>query len=362
MDFKKWGIPKHLWKKPQQAMLGIDIGTTSVKLVELSQNDDTLTLETYAIEPMPADVVVEKEIKDVDQVGQAIARAYEKSRATLKGGAVALPGAAIITKLIEVSSQLKEADIVYQVTQDADRYIPYPSEEVSLDFEVLGPSAKNSDMLDVLLVASRTDQVDLRVDALAVAGLQTRVVDVEPYAIERAFQFQKRDPQDKRVGLVDFGGTNLSLSVLNDNQMIYTREQAFGSKKLVEEIQLRYGLSYAEAVRWYKSEKMPDDLDAELLTPYREAAAQQVQRALQLFFSSTEHRTLDHLYVTGGVVGMHHLIEALQETLQLKVDSVNPFASMALGKKINPQVLKDEASSLLVACGLALRGFHHADH
>jgi len=362
IKLKKEKLPWKGLKKAQPMVLGIDIGTLAIKLVELSSKDGMLTLETYAIETLPPDVVVEKEIKDVEQVGQAIARAYEKSRASIKTVAVALPSVSSITKLIEISKHLNEADIFQQVSLDADRYIPYPREEVSLDFEVIGPSQKNTEMLDVLLVATRSEHVDIRVDAVAVAGLQTRVVDLESYALERGFNFEKKPSTSEGIteALIDLGATNLSLVVLHSGKMIYTREQAFGGKKLIEEIQFRYGFSYDEAVRWYKFEHLPEDIEAEILSPFREAVVQQIQRALQLFYSSTEFRSVDHLYLAGGLSMVSLIVEDLQKDLGIKVSRANPFAGIQVSSKINQQALATDASSLLVAFGLALRSFTHA--
>ena len=231
-------------------LIGVDISSTAVKLLQLSQSGGRYRVEHYAVEPLPPNAVVEKNIVEVEAVGEAIKRALARSGAKSKFAAAAVAGSAVITKVIPMPADLSEDDLEGQIQAEANQYIPYPLEEVSLDFEVLGPVKVKTDLMSVLLAASRTENVDVRVAALDIGGLASRVVDVEAFAMENAFKLisdQLSVPKDATVAVVDIGATMTTLIVLKNQRTIYTREQVFGGKQLTDEVMRRYGLSYEEA-------------------------------------------------------------------------------------------------------------------
>jgi type IV pilus assembly protein PilM len=212
----------------------------------------------------------------------------------------------------------------------------------------------------VLLAACRRENVDLRRTVLEVANLEPRVVDVEAYAMERAFSLiseQLEDQNDQIVAVVDIGSTMTTLSVLVDGQTVYTREQLFGGKQLTEEIQRRYGLSQEEAGLAKKQGGLPDDYEPEVLMPFKEAVVQQVTRSLQFFFSSSQYNDVDHIILAGGVAAMEGLPEIIEEKLGTPTSVANPFANMTVNPKINAAALANDAPSLMIATGLALRSF-----
>ena len=235
----------------KSSLIGLDISSTSVKLLELSQQSDGYRVEAYAAEPLPPNSVVEKNITDVEAIGEAIQRAVKRSGSRAKFAAVAVAGSSVITKVITMPSNLSDEELESQIQLEADQYIPYSLEEVNMDFEVLGQNDKNPDMVDVLLAASRSENVDSRVAAVELGGLTAKVVDIEAYTLENAFPLIASQipggAGDTTIAIVDIGATMTTLSVLHDTKIIYTRDQVFGGKQLTEEIQRRYGLSYEEA-------------------------------------------------------------------------------------------------------------------
>ena len=196
----------------------------------------------------------------------------------------------MITKIIPMPADLTEEDMEAQIQVEANQYIPYPIEEVSLDFEVLGPVKDNPDMVNVLLAASRTENVDLRIAALDLGGLGTKVVDVEAFAMENAFKLiadQLAVPKDAVVAVVDVGATMTTLIVLKGQRTIYSREQVFGGKQLTDEVMRRYGLSYEEAGLAKRQGGLPESYEIEVLEPFKEAMVQQISRLLQFFFAGS---------------------------------------------------------------------------
>jgi type IV pilus assembly protein PilM len=350
-----------LFSKKANSLLGIDISSTSVKLLELSRSGNRFKVEAYAVEPLPANAVVEKNIAELEGVGHALSRVLVKAHTSCRTAAVAVAGSAVITKIIEMDAALSEDELEDQLKVEADQYIPYPLEEVAIDFEVQGYSARNPERVDVLLAACRKENVEVREAALALAGLSARVVDVEAYALERAFGVltEQLGDGDKpmTVAVVDIGATMTTLSVLHNGRIIYTREQLFGGRQLTEEIQRRYGLSMEEAGLAKKQGGLPDDYVSEVLQPFKDAVVQQVSRSLQFFFAAGQFTRVDYILLAGGTASISGLDHLIRQRLGTPAMVANPFADMALSSKVNAGALASDAPALMIACGLALRSF-----
>jgi len=346
-------------KKP--VILGLDISSTSVKLLELEQDGDNYRVQSLAVEPLPDNAVVEKSFQDVEAIGETIQKAVKRSGTKAKLAAVAVAGSAVITKIINMPASLSENELELQIQQEADQYIPYPLEEINLDFEVVGPTANNPETVDVLLAASRSENIESRTDALDIGGLTAKIVDVEAYTVENVAPLltaQLEDGgKDKIIAIIDIGATMTSLNVIENGNLIYTREQNFGGKQLTEEIMRRYGLAYEEAGRLKKSGGLPDNYIPEVLEPFKETIAQQVGRFLQFFYTSGQHNTVDLIALAGGCASIPGIDELVESQLGISTLIANPFANMSLSSKVNPQSLSKDAPSLIIACGLALRSF-----
>ncbi|MEJ2143180.1 MAG: pilus assembly protein PilM [Gammaproteobacteria bacterium] len=350
-----------IFKSKTPAVIGLDISSTAVKLLELGKSGDRYRVESYAVEPLPPNSVIEKNISDVEAVGEAIKRAVKRSGTRTKNAAAAVAGSAVITKVIAMPASLSEDDMEQQIQLEADQYIPYPLEEVNLDFEVLGPAENDPERVDVLLAASRSENVDVRVAAIELAGLKARIIDVEAYAIENAFSIMA--PQlpeqgiDQTIAVVDVGATMTTLNVMHDLKSIYTHEQVFGGKQLTEEIQRRYGLSYEEAGMAKRQGGLPDNYVPEVLEPFKEAMAQQVSRSLQFFYGSTQYNHVDHLVLAGGSAMIPGIDEMIANKLGVHTTIANPFSNMTLASRVKAQSLSNDAPALIIACGLAMRSF-----
>ena len=346
--------------KKSKPMLGIDISSTTVKLLEISQQGSGYRVENYAVKPLPPNAVVEKNINDEEIVAQTVKAVVQASRSKTKDAAVAVAGSSVITKVIEMPGDLSEDAMELQISLEADQYIPYPLEEVSIDFDIQGTSAKNPEQVEVLLAACRRENVDIRAGVLEAADLVPKVVDVEAYTMERAFglvQEQLEDQDEQIVAVIDIGATMTTLSVLIDGKTIYTREQLFGGKQLTEEIQRRYGLSAEEAGLAKKQGGLPDDYEPEVLEPFKDAVVQQATRSLQFFFSSSQYNDVDHIVLAGGVSSLVGLAGLIEEKLGTPATVANPFANMAVSSRVNAAALSNDAPSLMIAAGLAMRSF-----
>ncbi len=349
------------FKKKTVPMVGIDISATAVKLLELSRGGGKYRVESYAVEPLPSNSVVDKNINDIEAVGEAVSRAWKKSGSKTKFAVAAVAGSAVITKMITMPGDISEDDMETQIQLEADQYIPFPLEEVALDFEIIGQSESNPDRVDVLLAASRSDVVDARVAVLDTADLVAKVIDVEAFALENSVKLLADDlfqgAQDQIIAVADVGSSVTTFSVLENMKIIYSREQQFGGQQLTEDIQRRYGLSYEEAGLAKRQGGLPDNYEPEVLEPFKESLAQQISRAQQFFYSSSSITNIDHLLLAGGCASIHGIAELVESKIGVPTSIVNPFANMSLSSKVPAQSLANDAPALMVACGLALRSF-----
>lgn len=341
-------------------LVGIDISSTAVKLLQLSQVGNRYRIENYAVEPLPPNAVVEKNIVEVEAVGEAIRRAVQRSGIKTRFAAAAVAGSAIITKVLPMQADLSEDDLEGQIQAEANQYIPYPLEEVSLDFEILGPVKDNPDMVNIMLAASRTENVEMRSAALSLGGLTAKVIDVEAFAMENAFRLiadQMPAGRDGLVAIIDIGATMTTLNVLRNQRSIYTREQVFGGKQLTDEVMRRYGLSYEEAGLAKRQGGLPESYEIEVLEPFKEAMTQQVSRLLQFFFAGSEHNRVDQIVLAGGCASISGVKEMVEEQIGVPTVIASPVSAMTLSPKVQAQALQADAPALMIACGLAMRSF-----
>ena len=346
--------------KSQPALVGVDISSTAVKLLQLSRSGNRYRVEHYAVEPLPPNAVVEKNIVEPEAVGEAIKRAVSRSGTRVRHAAAAVAGSAVITKVIPMPADLDDDDMESQIELEAVNYVPYPIEEVNLDFEVLGPMPGNPESVQVLLAASRAENVEVRASALELGGLTPKVMDVEVFAIENAFALladQLNIPKDGIVALIDSGATMTTLNVLRNGRNLYNREQVFGGKQLTDEVMRRYGLSYEEAGMAKRQGGLPESYEAEVLEPFEEAMVQQVSRLLQFFYAGSEHNRVDQVVLAGGCAAIPGIAQMVEEQLGVPTIVANPLAHMTLGPRVQAHALAQDAPALMIACGLALRSF-----
>ncbi|EGV18000.1 type IV pilus assembly protein PilM [Thiocapsa marina 5811] len=348
-------------------LIGIDISSTAIKLIELSQlpveTAAAYRVECFAIEPLPPGALVEKKIADVDRVAATIRKAVASTGTRAKRAAVAVAGSAVITKVIAMAGTLGDAEMENQIQLEADQYIPYPLEEVNLDFQVVGPTKGNPSMVDVLLVASRQENVEDRVGALEAAGLTPAVVDVEAYAMENgcslilAEDAQTGTETARTLAVADVGAATTTLHVMHEGQIVYTREQNFGGQQLLDEVQRRYSLSREVALGKILDGDVADGYETDVLGPFKEALAQQIGRALQFFYSGTSFNRVDRLLLAGRPASIPGIDVLMAERLKLPTAVANAFRHMSISPSVNTRELMREAPGMMVAVGLALRGF-----
>ena len=351
-----------LFKAKMPPLIGADISSSAVKMVEIeSAGKGMYRIERYAIEPLPKDSLLEGNINNLDAVSDAVKRCHKRLGSNIKNIALALPNAAVISKKILVPAGQNEEDLALQVETEANQYIPFAIEEVNLDFQVLGPAPNNPEDIEVLIAASRKDKIIDRVAVAEAAGLKAAVMDVDVFAAQTAFELiESQFPdkgKDQNIAIIDVGASIMAVNVLRNDQSIYMREQPFGGNQLTQEIQNRFGLSPEEAEAAKRAGGLPENYETDVLQPFMDMLGLEVARALQFFFTSTQHNKIDHIVLTGGCAAITGVDEAVSKRVQINTVIGNPFINMQVSSKIRAKTLTQDAPSLMVACGLAMRRF-----
>lgn len=351
-----------LFGKANSPLVGLDISTSGVKLVELSQaGKNELRLERFASESLPRGAVVDGNIENIEQVSDAIRRVWKKSGTKAKHVALGMPPASVITKKIVLPGGLLEEELEIQVETEASQYIPFALDEVSLDFDVCGEAQNSPEDVEVLLAATRKEKVEDRVAVAEAAGLKPVVMDIESYAaraaVDRLIMQLPNAGKGQIVALLQIGTQVTHISVLLDGETIYEREQPFGGGQLTQDIVRAYGLSHEEAETKKRSGDLPEGYERELLEPFLENAAMEVTRAVQFFFTSTPYTRIDQIFLAGGCASIPGLVDIVADRTKISASVVSPFKGMQLASSVREKQLRLEAPAYLVACGLALRRF-----
>jgi type IV pilus assembly protein PilM len=346
-------------------LIGVDISSSFIKMVEIAEAGKGLyRVERYVIEPLPKDTVTDGNIANIEAAGEVMKRAHKQMATRIKNIALALPSSAVITKKVLLNGNQRDEDMEYQVQSEANQYIPFSLDEVNLDFQVIGPAPNSEEEVEVLIAASRKEKIEDRVAVAEAAGLKTTVMDVESYAGLAAFEMIKGSAtgiEGKDVtAIVDIGALTTRVTVMHEDQQVYSREQQLGGFQLTQDISRQFGMPMEEAEVAKKSGGLPDNYHTDVLQPFNEKVVLEVSRALQFFFTSTQFNKVDHILLCGGSAVLDGLEEMIDQRTQVHTLVANPFANMALSSKIKPRQLTVDAPALMVACGLAMRRFDPA--
>ncbi|GLR63695.1 type IV pilus assembly protein PilM [Marinospirillum insulare] len=340
-------------------LIGIDITSSAVKLLEIHPYGDKLQVASYGVAPLESGAVSDRRIKDYKSVARSIKRVIERTQPSTRRTAIAVPTAAVITRTLSLPVELNDDEMEALILEEAEQHIPYPLNEVAIDFQRQPPLNPEDENQPVLLVACRkevTEQLDY---VLEDAGLEPIVTDVENLAMERSLGLLlnklPKQEENQIVAVADVGATTTALNILRDGETIYSRDQLFGGKQLTDEIQRFYGLSREEAGFAKKKGNLPADYITELLDPFKTALVQQVERQLQLFYSSSSYHDIDYLILAGGSSAIEGLPALAQQQLGCPTYIANPFVDMLLSDKVDAKALAQDAPAMMIACGLAMR-------
>ncbi len=348
-----------IFNPKSRGLVGLDISSSSIKIVELSGDKGKFRVERYVVEILPREAVADGNIVNLEATAETVRRAWKRMDTSIRQCAIALPASHVITKKIIVAEGLREDELDLQVESEANQYIPFALDEVNLDYQIIGPAASSEGELEVLIAASRKEKVEDRVAVVEAAGLKPVVMDIESFAVQSAFEFVKQDigkTQDKNIALIDIGANVMHLVVMRNDQPVYSREQAFGGNQLTQNIARLFSMTFEEAEAEKRRNKLPENYFPEVLQPFVESLALEVSRALQFFFTSTQYNQIDQIVLAGGCAILDGVDKTVASRTQIKTTIADPFVTMTVAEKYR-KGLQIDAPSLMVACGLALRRF-----
>lgn len=351
-----------LFSRQPAPLIGVDISSSSIKLVELGRDKaGNWVLERCAIEPLEQGWVTDGNVEKFDEVAEAMRRAVKKSGSRTKNVALALPSSAVISKRVTLPANMTDQELEVQVESEANQYIPFSLDEVSLDFCVIGDSKNSPGDVDVLIAASRKEKVQDRQGLAEAAGLKPVVVDVESHAARlaasRLVETMPNKGRDAVVALFEIGAVTTRMQVMRNDEVLYERDQGFGGAQLTHLVVRQYGFSLEEAETKKRNDDLPEDYRSVVLQPFVDSVAQEIGRALQFFFTSTPYNRVDGILLAGGSAPLPGLTDAIAKGTGFPCTIANPFDGMDVGSGVRMKKMAREAPTYLTACGLAMRRF-----
>ncbi|MFT6914024.1 MAG: type IV pilus assembly protein PilM [Motiliproteus sp.] len=348
-----------LFRSGSKSLLGVDIGTSYIKLLGLSKRAGNIHVECYSVVHLPEGAVIDNNVQDVPVVAEALEMGLRLANTRLKRAITSVPTSAVIVKPLEFSKSFSEDELEDQIKVEADQFIPYPLDEVAIDFQIQDESKSSPGLNDVLLVACRQDSIQSREDSINGAGMICDVIDVDTYAIERLFPVlaEIHDLLGKTLGLVDIGANSMTLYVLVKGEVIYSREQAFGGNDLTHSLTQASDMSADEVERAKQTNALADNLIDDYINPFKLTTAQQISRSIQFYYSSGNHGEIETLLLMGGIAALPGIDAVVSRELGIKTAVADPFGAMTIDARINRHKFDPQAPSLVLACGLALRSF-----
>ncbi|WP_199911649.1 type IV pilus assembly protein PilM [Dongshaea marina] len=340
-------------------MVGVDFGSQSIKALVVAGRSGQLTIESCVELPTPKGSMVEQQLQDIEKMATVLRQLKKNLPAHYHVAATAVSGTGVISKIIQMDGSLSDLELETQLEVEAEQIIPFPRDEISLDFEVIGANEVDPTKNDLLLSAARTESITAQVSALSEIGLDTKVVDVSTHALGRAVleTVPELASSQEVIGIIDLGLNTMGFSVMVKGQVIYTRLQNFGGEAYTQGIANFYNFTPEEAEQAKLNNNLPANFDVDVFAPYMTNLIQQVRRNIQLFCSSGSYREVNQLVLTGGGSLVPSLPSQLATELELEVLHPDPFAHCSWGRKVNKDPFKAMGPKFMTALGLALRSF-----
>ncbi|MGQ8365975.1 type IV pilus assembly protein PilM [Glaciecola sp. 1036] len=346
---------KSLLRKKANTIVGLDIGTKFVKAVCLDMSTSQPKLLSFASEPIQGLAFTEREIKDLDAVSKALKKVQMSLKAKTKEAVIAVAGSTVISKLVYMDPNQTDYEMELQIELEADSLIPYPLEEVYLDFEQLRESKAHPGKVEVLLSAAHRDLIDSRITLVREAPFDPVIVDIESNALADAvLQFFPND-ESQTVVCVNVGASLLQVCVLEKNEVIYVKEHNFGLNSYIQDLALIHAIDTQEVERQIAAGTAPEEWFKDSLSTFIGGMQQQIQRALQMFVATTHRKMPAHILLAGGAANLPNIASELSNDMNMKVDIFNPFNGMAIDPKVDTAALDLIAPQLSIATGLATR-------
>lgn len=347
-----------LFGSPKKDIVGIDIGSSAVKLVQLRESKGVYHLVSLGIAPLPPEAIVDGAIMDSGTVVEVINNLVQSQKLKTKSVATSISGHSVIIRKIQLPIMTEE-EMEASIQWEAEQYIPFEISEVNIDFQILGPDPNDPSQMNVILVAAKKDFVNDYVAVFNECGLTPIVMDIDCFSMENAFEANYESDDGEVVALVNMGGSAMNVNVLKEGVSVFTRDITVGGNMFNEELQKRLGLSDEDAEN-VKLGGVVDGVEKvavdEVVSDATENLLQEVQRSLDFFSATSSDDKIQKVYITGGVSKSPRVKEMLAERLDMPVDLLDPFSQVVIDEKVFDSEYVDAIGPLMsVAVGLAMR-------
>jgi len=342
--------------KRQESYAAIDIGSSSIKILEVRTSVDQLELLNWGTIATPPSAIQSNMVSEPDRVGEAVRALLEAKGMRCKKAVTAVPGPAVMIKRITLPAQSPQ-EIEHTIMLEAGNFIPEELENVNLDYQVIDTRSDSKEM-EVLLAAAKKDIVSSYAETLRAAGLSPVVVDVDYFALDNLYELNYDAVPEQVVALVNIGARYSSINILKGGRSVFTGDVPVGGRDITEALTRDLGVTAEEAER-LKTGKGGGQVDAEQLTmalgPAVDALIEEIHYALSFFWTAATDERIDVLYLSGGAAQTPELVQRLAERIEAPVEVTDPFSRIALSTALDSAALHKRASEFAVALGLAVR-------
>jgi len=344
-----------LFKKKKE-VVGVDIGSSSVKVVQLKDNKGSFQLLNAGIYPLPPEAIVDNTLMDSSSISLVIKNIIASLGIKVKDVVCSISGNSVIIRKIVLPAMPQE-ELEDQISWEAEQYIPFDINDVNMDFQILSPDNNDPSKMNVLLVASKKDIINDYISVFSESGMQLSVVDVDAFAVQNAFEANYDYSSEDVLALVNIGASVMNINVIKDGITLFTRDVQMGGNLYTEEIQKQIGLSSegAETGKLLANELANEPL-RNVILKVNETIAQEIRRSLDFYNSTANDDRISGVYISGGCSKVYNLIDTITEKIGLPVEKLNPFAKLNYNEKdFDPEYLEEIAPFMAVPVGLAIR-------
>src|ERR1044071_9834897 len=348
-----------IWKRTSMSMVGVDIGSSSVKAVELQGKGNEFQLVSLGYEPLEADSVVDGQIMELNTVSNAIANIFTVHKIKTNRVAAGVNGHSVIVKNI-VLPQMTPAELQESFAWHAEEHIPFDISDVNLDYHV---TESKEDAIHILMAACKRDKVANLKQAIQLAGKQPAVIDVDAFALQNCYELNY-DPQPGQVvALLNIGASTTNINILNGVRSVFTRDASFGGNQYTSLLQKELGLTFEQAEQVKRGMPLPDGSDNvethPILDTVSDILALEIQKTMDFYRATVEEgeSAVEKILVSGGGSKLTGLIDFLAKRFEVSVEMFDPFRKIRVDSRgFDPEYMREIVPEMAIAVGLALRG------
>jgi type IV pilus assembly protein PilM len=341
-------------------LVGLDIGSSAIKAVELTKSKNSYQLSGFSYESLGPDAVVDGAIMDAPAVAEGIKKTFLTGKFKMKAVATGVSGHSVIVKRVVVPAATP-GEVAASIQWDAEQYIPFDITDVNLDYQVVGPGVTPSEEagMEVLLVAAKKDKIQNHTNVISLAGKDPDVVDIDAFALQNVYEANYSVDPNKTVALLNIGASLMNINITKGGMPLFIRDVSVGGNQYTDILQKELQLNFQEAedLKLGRTGGSEVEMVQPLLESITDLLITEVQKTFDFFRETYPSETIDQVFISGGTAHMPGLAERIETAFSCPTSVLDPFRSITVGPKVSAVRVTSLGPALAVAVGLALRGF-----